>query len=458
MAGLRATPALRDDLPVGRQLHPELPHAGAGRARPDPRRAPAVESLPVQRHPAARRLQRRGGLPAHLAHSRAPDLHGLDVHPGPHLRRGPARDVHLPPSPGHRRHRGHLRGRHVRLRRLHDRPDRPHRPGRRGGVAAVDPGRRARPHRTAGRRTRTRAVGPSADPLVGAPPDRVPGADPAGRGGRGHHRQRGAGGDLLDLAPGQPGLPPPGRRPAPGGLGGRRPGRPGRRGGPGHGPVAAGSRLPLPVPAGDGHLHLLHQRLAQPPTAGPGGLPLRPRHQPGMAGDLRRHLQLPRGHQLCGHPGPHRRLHPAAEALAPPAGGRPVVDLVPDPGRRGVLLAGRPDPLRPPHVPDPRRPERAAAQPEPPTGRHDAGRAAGLVGPPHPPGPDRPGRDDGRIRLGPGPVADGGSVRGRGHLHPLGLQRHGGRRSSGWRDRSSVDCSRSSTPWAPAPASGWPVW
>ena len=52
----------------------------------------------------------------------------------------------------------------------------------------------------------------------------------------------------------------------------------------------------------------------------------------------------------------------------------------------------------------------------------------------------------------------GGSVRGRGHLHPLRLQRRGGRCSSGWRDRSSVDCSRSSTPWAPAPASGWPVW
>ncbi len=145
--GVRRAPVVRGHLPNRRQLHPEPAHAGPGGDRYRPRHLAPVEPVPVQRHAPAGRIQCRRRLPGHVAHRRPAAVHRVDAHPGGGLRPGPGRDVRLPAPPAALGHRRHLRRRHLRLRRLHDRAAGAHRPHRGGGLAPMDPGLGARPHR-----------------------------------------------------------------------------------------------------------------------------------------------------------------------------------------------------------------------------------------------------------------------------------------------------------------------
>ena len=108
-----------------------------------------------------------------------------------------------------------------------------------------------------------------------------------------------------------------------------------------------GWRLRRPVAAGRDLLRLLHQRLAARPPPDPGGVPVRPRHQPGPARPTTSGLQLPGGHQLRRASWPSSP--PASCSCAGGAAG-------PSPGtggsgtwcwRRSALRGRQPDPLRP---------------------------------------------------------------------------------------------------------------
>ena len=223
--GGRDPAALRSGLSDRGQLHPELPHAGAGRPGHRPRLAAVVELVPVQRDAAAGRVQRRRRLPGDLADGRLRQLHRLGPGPGPGLRRGPGRHVPVPPAPARLVHRGHVRRRDLRLRRLPDRPDGPHRPARGGDLAAVDAVGRPGHDRAAGRWAAGPAGAP-APPAVGRPAGPVDRPGRLERRGRGVHRQLRAGRRVRARPAHLHGLAAAGApAPAAGPAGRRRPGR-----------------------------------------------------------------------------------------------------------------------------------------------------------------------------------------------------------------------------------------
>ena len=163
---------------------------------------------------------------------------------------------------------------------------------------------------------------------------------------RGHHRRSRGRGGLCHLAARVAG---PSGRGRPGGrhLGGVDGRWPGRRGGARHGPVAARADLHVPVTAGHHQLRLLHHRFARLPPARPARLPVRAGHQPELAGPVRGPVQLPRGHVVHGHPGPHRRRRPLVPPFPDAARGPVLAGLVRGQGRRAALRPGGRDALRP---------------------------------------------------------------------------------------------------------------
>ena len=262
-----------------------------------------------------------------------------------------------------------------------ERAGRPHRP---------DPGRRVAPLDAVGRPSADRCgpgqrragVGDGRTARLGRAARLRIGVARAERRGRGDPRRRLArrrllGGPLRPVGA-APRHAPAGAAPL-GPPGGRRPRRrpPARRR-----PVAAGDRLPAGLAAVGRQLRLLLDRVASVAIGHPGRLAVRPRHQPGPAVVLHRAVQLPRGDQLRGHPGPHRRLHPPPPAVAKAARGPLVARLVRGARDRSGLRPRCGDPLRPPPLPHPLCEGRAPSQPKPPSGRLLAGGAPRLVGAP----------------------------------------------------------------------------
>ncbi len=135
-----------------------------------------------------------------------------------------------------------------------------------------------------------------------------------------------------------------------------------------------------------------------------------------------------------------------------------MAGLVRHSGRRGAVLPGWSDTVRPVDVPDPGRAERATAQPEPAPGRCGPGRPDGLVGTPGPRSSAPRGELVGRTRHRP--RAGGGPSAGPTSSSPVSPSPS----SRSWAcwpgrpGRSSITSWRSRAPWTPGPGSGWRDW
>ncbi len=351
----------------------------------------------------------------------------------------------------HRLHRRHLRCRHLRVRRVHDRPDRPHRPDRRGGLAAVDADGRPRPDRTPGPRSADRGAsgaGRRQPPVWVAPAGRLPRAHPpepgrprpsstagcwsastrSGGWSTMGYLRRGAGDGPCSRRwpPSWPGWPVgwPSERPSGSPASPSSPSR--------NGPTATYGFFT----SGSLTIRLL-TLIASPFVLGT---------NQGVPGGLRRALQLPRGDQLRGDPGPHRRVLAVPQAVAEPARGPPLVDLVRDPRRRPAVRPRWPDPLRPRHVPHPRRRAASGCSTATCSWSTSPGRAAGLVGPPPARRPGRRRPDDGRAEPVRRSVAGGRRAEVVVTCRPLRRHRRAVPSCSGRRARTSSGCWTSSSP------------